>query len=616
MSQTTVSLRGKKRTHTCGELRIKNINEKVTLNGWVDRRRDLGGVIFIDLRDRYGKTQVVFAPQHNEPVYQIAKQLRSEDVIAVVGKVGNRPTGTINQNLLTGEIEVLADDLLILNEAETPPFPIDSEIDTSEELRLKYRYIDLRREPMQRNLQIRHKMAQAVRRYMDGLNFMEIETPFLMKSTPEGARDYLVPSRIHHGKFYALPQSPQTYKQILMVSGFDRYFQIVKCFRDEDLRADRQPEFTQIDIEMSFILEEDIYQMAEGLMKTLFKEVKGIGIETPLRRMSYDEAMTKYGSDKPDLRFELPVENVTEIMRGSEFKIFESNIRSGNLVCGINLKHQVDDSTRRAELSRKQIDEVTEIAKSCGAAGLVHFKVIADSIDSPTAKYFIPEQLKNLREKFTAETGDLILLITQPREKIFQTLGQFRLELGKKFNLIDQNKNSLLWVTEFPLLEWSEDEKRFAAMHHPFTSPKDEDAAKLEEGLKEFKEKKEWSSDNPVGRVHARAYDLVWNGSEIAGGSIRIFHPELQQKMFSCLGISEEDARRKFGFLLEAFKFGAPPHGGIAFGFDRLVMLFTGSKSIRDVIAFPKTSSAMSLMDEAPSEVGQDQLNELHLKVI
>ena len=616
MSQTTISLRGKKRTHTCGELRGNHINEIVTLNGWVDRRRDLGGVIFIDLRDRYGKTQVVFAPQHNESVYQIAKQLRSEDVIAVSGRVEHRPEGTDNPNLPTGEVEVLADDLMILNEAETPPFPIDSEIDTSEDLRLKYRYLDLRREPMQRNLHVRHKMAQAVRRYMDSLNFMEIETPFLMKSTPEGARDYLVPSRIHHGKFYALPQSPQTYKQILMVSGFDRYFQIVKCFRDEDLRADRQPEFTQIDIEMSFILEEDIYRTAEGLVKTLFKEVKEIEIETPLRRMSYDEAMTKYGSDKPDLRFGLQIEDVTDILRGSEFKVFESNIQAGNLVCGINLKHQVDDSTRRAELSRKQIDELTELSKSSGAAGLVHFKVTSDSLDSPASKYFSSEQLKNLREKFSAETGDLILLITQPRNKISQTLGQLRLELGKRFNLIDQNKNSLLWVTEFPLLEWSEDDKRFAAMHHPFTSPKDDDVGKLDEGLEEFKKRGKWMPDNPVSEVRARAYDLVWNGNEIAGGSIRIFQPELQQKMFSCLGISEDEAKKKFGFLLEAFKYGAPPHGGIAFGFDRLVMLFTGSKSIRDVIAFPKTSSAMSLMDEAPSEVSQDQLNELHLKTI
>lgn len=605
----TISLRGKKRTHTCGELRAKNINEVVTLNGWVDGRRDLGGVIFIDLRDRYGKTQVVFAPQHNEAVYQIAKQLRNEDVIAAVGKVERRPEGTVNKSLPTGEIEILGDDLAILNEAETPPFPIEDQIDTSEELRLKYRFLDLRRQQMQDNLQVRHRMAQTVRRYLDSLSFLEIETPFLMKSTPEGARDYLVPSRIHHGKFYALPQSPQTYKQMLMVSGFDRYFQIVKCFRDEDLRADRQPEFTQIDIEMSFVLEEDIYLMAEGLVKMLFKEVKGIEIKTPLPRLSYEEAMTKYGSDKPDLRFGLEIENVTELLKGSQFKVFESGIQGGNLICGINLNG-------KAGVSRKQIDELTDLAKTCGAAGLVYFKVSADSLESPTSKFFSPGQLKGLRDKFSAQTGDLILLVTQSRKQIYATLGQFRLEVARKFDLVDQNKNSLLWVTEFPLFEWSEDEKRFAAMHHPFTSPGEKDVAILDKGLEEFKKKKRWTSENQIGEAHARAYDLVWNGNEIAGGSIRIFQPGLQQKMFSCLGISESEAQKKFGFLLDAFKYGAPPHGGIAFGFDRLVMLFTGSKSIRDVIAFPKTSSAMSLMDEAPSEVSREQLMELHLKVI
>jgi len=615
MSETSVTLsagsagRGKKKTHNCGELRTNSINEIVTLNGWVYRRRDLGGVIFIDLRDRYGKTQIVFAPQHNEAVYQTAKQLRSEDVIAVVGKVEHRPEGTTNTGLPTGEIEVLGDELVILNEAETPPFPIESEIDTSEDLRLKYRFLDLRREPMQHNLFVRHKTAQATRRYLDSLGFIEIETPFLMKSTPEGARDYLVPSRIHRGKFYALPQSPQTYKQILMVSGFDKYFQIVKCFRDEDLRADRQPEFTQIDIEMSFVIEEDIYELAEGLVKTLFKDVKGIDVETPLPRISYDEAITKYGSDKPDLRFGLQIEEVTDILRGSEFKVFESSIQSGNLVCGINLKSQ-------SGLSRKQLDELIELAKSCGAAGLVYFKVAVDSLDSPSSKHFTADQLKHLREKFSASEGDLILLVTQPRNRIFLTLGQLRLELGKKFGLIDPEKNSLLWVTEFPLLEWSDEERRFAAMHHPFTSPREEDIQKLDDGLKEFAQKKRWVPENSISKARARAYDLVWNGNEIAGGSIRIFQPELQRKMFSCLGISEEEAQKKFGYLLEAFKFGAPPHGGIAFGFDRLVMLFVGGKSIRDVIAFPKTSSAMSLMDDAPSEVSREQLIELHLKTI
>ncbi|HEY9164664.1 MAG TPA: aspartate--tRNA ligase [Candidatus Kryptonia bacterium] len=605
----SVSLKGKTRTHTCGELRAANIGKSVTLNGWVDGRRDLGGVIFVDLRDRYGKTQVVFAPQHNQAVYQVAKQLRSEDVIAVVGKIERRPEGTVNKSLPTGEIELIADELVILNEAETPPFPVADDVDTSEELRLKYRFLDLRRELMQKNLLVRHRMAQSVRRYLDSLGFLEIETPFLMRSTPEGARDYLVPSRIHHGKFYALPQSPQTYKQILMVAGFDKYFQIVKCFRDEDLRADRQPEFTQIDIEMSFVLEEDIYKMSEGLVVQLFKEIKGIDIKTPLQRMSYDEAMTKYGSDKPDLRFGLQIENVTEILRGSEFKIFQSAIESGDLVSGMNLKGQ-------GGLSRKQVDELTDTAKSCGAAGLANFKVGADTLDSSISKFFKPEQLKNLREKFSAQNGDMILLVTQSRKQIYTTLGAFRLELGRKFNLIDEKANSLLWVTEFPLLEWSDDDHRFAAMHHPFTSPRDEDVSLLDEGMEEFKKKKRWLPDNAVGRAHARAYDLVWNGNEIAGGSIRIFQQEMQQKMFNCLGITEEEAKKKFGHLLEAFRYGAPPHGGIAFGFDRLAMLFTGSKSIRDVIAFPKTSSAMSLMDEAPSEVSREQLMELHLKII
>ncbi len=605
----SVSLKGKTRTHTCGELRAANIGKSVTLNGWVDGRRDLGGVIFVDLRDRYGKTQVVFAPQHNQAVYQVAKQLRSEDVIAVVGKIERRPEGTVNKSLPTGEIELIADELVILNEAETPPFPVADNVDTSEELRLKYRFLDLRRELMQKNLLVRHRMAQSVRRYLDSLGFLEIETPFLMRSTPEGARDYLVPSRIHHGKFYALPQSPQTYKQILMVAGFDKYFQIVKCFRDEDLRADRQPEFTQIDIEMSFVLEEDIYKMSEGLVVQLFKEIKGIDIKTPLQRMSYDEAMTKYGSDKPDLRFGLQIENVTEILRGSEFKIFQSAIESGDLVSGMNLKGQ-------GGLSRKQVDELTDTAKSCGAAGLANFKVGADTLDSSISKFFKPEQLKNLREKFSAQNGDMILLVTQSRKQIYTTLGAFRLELGRKFNLIDEKANSLLWVTEFPLLEWSDDDHRFAAMHHPFTSPRDEDVSLLDEGMEEFKKKKRWLPDNAVGRAHARAYDLVWNGNEIAGGSIRIFQQEMQQKMFNCLGITEEEAKKKFGHLLEAFRYGAPPHGGIAFGFDRLAMLFTGSKSIRDVIAFPKTSSAMSLMDEAPSEVSREQLMELHLKII
>jgi len=609
MSSTVFSVRGKQRTHTCGELRASHIGSTVTLNGWVDRRRDLGGLIFVDLRDRYGKTQVVFNPQRNEDVYQRAKQLRSEDVISVSGRVERRPAGTENESMPTGEIDILADSLVVLNESETPPFPIESNIDVSEEIRLKYRYLDLRREPMQKNLLVRHKMAQATRRYFDALNFLEIETPFLMKSTPEGARDYLVPSRIHRGKFYALPQSPQTYKQILMVSGFDRYFQIVKCFRDEDLRADRQPEFTQIDVEMSFVVEEDIYQLAEGLMKTLFKEVKGIDIETPFPSLTYDEAIKKYGSDKPDLRFGMEIFDVTEEVKGSSFRIFQDSVKNGGLVCGLNLK-------ALSSISRKQLEELSDLAKGCGATGLVHFKATENSLESSTSKFFTPEQLQQIRQKSNASNGDLILLITQSKENIYSILGQLRLEIGKKFDLIDRNKDVLLWVTKFPLFEWSEDENRFTAMHHPFTSPGEEDIHLLYEGLNEFAKYKKWSRENPLSKVKARAYDLVWNGNEIAGGSIRIFHPELQNTMFKCLGISSEDAEKKFGFLLEAFKYGAPPHGGIAFGFDRLVVLFTGSKSIRDVIAFPKTSSAVSLMDEAPSEVSFEQLEELHIRIV
>lgn len=609
MSSTVFSIRGKQRTHTCGELRASHIGSMVTLNGWVDKRRDLGGLIFVDIRDRYGKTQVVFNPQRNEEVYQKAKQLRSEDVISVSGRVERRPDGTENENMPTGEIDILADALVLLNESETPPFPIESDIDVSEEIRLKYRYLDLRREPMQRNLIIRHKMAQATRRYFDALNFLEIETPFLMKSTPEGARDYLVPSRIHRGKFYALPQSPQTYKQILMVSGFDRYFQIVKCFRDEDLRADRQPEFTQIDVEMSFVVEEDIYQLAEGLMKTLFKEVKGVDIETPFPRLTYDEAIRKYGSDKPDLRFDLEIFDVTEEVKGSSFRVFEDSVQRGWKVCGLNLKGF-------SSISRKQIDELSDLAKICGASGLVHFKTTLSSLESSTARFFTSKQLQLILEKSRASNGDLILLVTQPEETIYSVLGQLRLEIGKKYGLIDHSKDSLLWVTKFPLFEWSEDENRFTAMHHPFTSPTEEDIHLLYDGLNQFEQSKKWTRENPLRSIKARAYDLVWNGNEIAGGSIRIFHPELQATMFKCLGISNQDAIKKFGFLLEAFKYGAPPHGGIAFGFDRLAVLFTGSKSIRDVIAFPKTSSAVSLMDEAPSEVSFEQLEELHIRIV
>jgi aspartyl-tRNA synthetase len=583
----------KKRTHTCGELRASDVGKIVTLNGWVDRRRDLGGLIFIDLRDRYGKTQVVFSPQHNDQAYQIAKELKSEFVISVTGKVEKRPKGAENPSLPTGEIDVLADEVQILSKSETPPFLIEDDINVSEELRLKYRYLDLRRPIMQSNLITRHRMAQVVRRYFDENGFIEIETSFLVKSTPEGARDFLVPSRLHPGKFYALPQSPQLYKQILMVAGFDRYFQIVRCFRDEDLRADRQPEFTQIDVEMSFVTEEDVFNIVEGLIFRLMKEIKGIEIQLPFPRIPYVEAIEKYGTDKPDLRFDLEIVNATDIFKTTEFKVFREAIENGGVICGLNLPGC-------ANFSRKQIDELTNFVKDLGAGGLVHFKVENGEVESPVAKYFTKISLQKLRERMNSWDGDLMILISDQPQKVYSILGSLRLEMGRRLNLIDEEQFKFAWIVDFPLLEWDEEENRWVSVHHPFTSPKLEDLHLL---------------DLDLGKVRARAYDLVLNGNEIAGGSIRIHDAELQRKIFKLLGISDEEARKKFGFLLEAFKYGAPPHGGIAFGFDRLVMLFTGMKSIRDVIAFPKTSSALSLMDEAPSEVDPKQLDELHIQV-
>jgi len=583
----------KKRTHTCGELRASDVGKSVTLNGWVDRRRDLGGLIFIDLRDRYGKTQVVFSPQHNDQAYQIAKELKSEFVISVTGKVERRPKGAENPSLPTGEIDVLADEVQILSKSETPPFLIEDDINVSEELRLKYRYLDLRRPIMQLNLITRHRMAQVVRRYFDENGFIEIETSFLVKSTPEGARDFLVPSRLHPGKFYALPQSPQLYKQILMVAGFDRYFQIVRCFRDEDLRADRQPEFTQIDVEMSFVTEEDVFNIVEGLIFRLMKEIKGIEIQLPFPRIPYVEAIEKYGTDKPDLRFDLEIVNATDIFKTTEFKVFREAIENGGVICGLNLPGC-------ANFSRKQIDELANFVKDLGAGGLVHFKVENGEVESPVAKYFTKISLQKLKERMNSRDGDLMILISDQSQKVYSILGSLRLEMGRRLNLIDEEQFKFAWIVDFPLLEWDEEENRWVSVHHPFTSPKLEDLHLL---------------DSDPGKVRARAYDLVLNGNEIAGGSIRIHDAELQRKIFKLLGITDEEARKKFGFLLEAFKYGAPPHGGIAFGFDRLVMLFTGMKSIRDVIAFPKTSSALSLMDEAPSEVDPKQLDELHIQV-
>jgi len=590
-----LSIKLKIRTHTCGELREQNVSEKVTLQGWVDRRRDLGGLIFIWLRDRYGITQVVFEPDINKTSYESAKKLRNEFVISVEGTVRKRPGDAVNEELETGKIDVLAEQLIILNEAETPPFAIKDETDAFEDLRLKYRYLDLRRPVLQNVLLLRHKVYQIVRKYFDENNFIEVETPMLMKSTPEGARDYLVPSRVHKGKFYALPQSPQQYKQLLMVSGFDRYFQIVKCFRDEDLRADRQPEFTQIDVEMSFVTREEIFSVVERLMKILFKEIWNIDLEVPLRRLSYEEAMTKYGSDKPDLRFNLELHTLNKIFIKSEFKVFREPIDTNGLVTGIV-------APGCATFSRNQIDGLTNFIKSLGAKGLVWFKVNENGVDSPTTKFLNDDEKKNLVSELKAKPNDLILILAGERIPTLNQMGSLRLELAKRLELIKQGvQPSLLWVTDFPLFEYDEETKRYYAMHHPFTSPKLEDIELLEK---------------EPGKIKAQAYDLVLNGNEIAGGSIRIHNSDLQSRMFKALGISDEEAKQKFGFLINAFKYGAPPHGGIAFGFDRMVMLFAGVDSIRDTIAFPKTASAMSLMDECPSSVSEEQLKELNIKLL
>lgn len=583
-----------KRTHTCGELRESNIGANVILNGWVANRRDLGGVIFIELRDRYGITQVVFEPSYNSVAHEHAKKLRSEFVISIEGKVRKRPEGTENPDLITGQIDVMVDKLIILNQADTPPFPIDDNVDASEDIRLKYRYLDLRRSEVQKNLLLRHKMYQITRKYFDSNGFVEIETPVLMKSTPEGARDFLVPSRLHKGKFYALPQSPQQYKQLLMVSGFDRYFQIVKCFRDEDLRADRQPEFTQIDVEMSFVDVEDVFEIVEGLMKVFFKEISNYDLQLPIPRLSFDEAMEKYGSDKPDLRFGLEMVTLNDVFAKSEFRVFKDSIEQDGIITGLLAKGCGD-------YTRNQLDVLTDFVKKLGAGGLIWMRVKENELDAPIAKFLSEEEKKNLVNKLNAQTGDLLFILTGKKLKTLSIMGGLRLEMARRMNLIDPNsKPSLLWVTEFPLFEWDEETKRFYAMHHPFTSPRIEDIQLME---------------TDPGKVKARAYDLVLNGNEIAGGSIRIHDSKLQAQMFKILGIEEEEAKEKFGFLMNAFKYGAPPHGGIAFGFDRLVMLFAGKSSIRDVIAFPKTSSGLSLMDDSPSHVDEAQLTELHVKI-
>ncbi|KAA3611276.1 MAG: aspartate--tRNA ligase [Calditrichaeota bacterium] len=582
------------RTHTCGELSAENLNQSVTLSGWVKRRRDHGGLIFIDLRDQYGITQVVFNPKINGEAYEVAKSIRNEFVIKITGIVESRPQDAENTNLTTGDIEIASTDLEILNTSQTTPFEIDDNINVNEEIRLKYRYLDLRRDKLHKDIQVRSKISYLVRNYLVESGFCEIETPILMKSTPEGARDFLVPSRNFAGKFYALPQSPQTYKQLLMISGFDKYFQIVKCFRDEDLRKDRQPEFTQIDIELSFVDENDVIDVASRLTQTLFKEILNIDIEMPIKRMGYTEAFETYGSDKPDLRFGLKINRLNEIFQNTDFNAFANVVgNNGEIAC---LK--IENGQR---FSRKQIDNLITDAKKFGAKGLAFFRYTEGEISTGIAKFLKDVEKQKLIAKLNLQEDDLVLIVADNYQTTFDVLGQIRLNLAEQLDMIDKSKYDLLWITDFPLLEYDSEEQRYVARHHPFTSPVKNDILNLE---------------TTPEKVKARAYDLVLNGNEIAGGSIRIHDTDLQQKMFKTLGISKKEAESKFGFLLDALKYGAPPHGGIAFGLDRLVTVLTGNDSIRDVIAFPKTNSGLSLMDMAPSEVDNKQLLDLSIKTI
>ncbi|MCY7778579.1 aspartate--tRNA ligase [Bacillus haynesii] len=583
------------RTYYCGEITEKAIGESVVLKGWVQKRRDLGGLIFIDLRDRTGIVQVVFNPDVSKAALETAESIRSEYVLDITGKVVAREEATVNPNLKTGRIEIQAESVEVLSAAKTPPFAIsDQAAEVSEDIRLKHRYLDLRRPEMFNSLKMRHNVTKAVRRFLDDNGFLDIETPVLTKSTPEGARDYLVPSRVHEGEFYALPQSPQIFKQLLMVSGFDRYYQIARCFRDEDLRADRQPEFTQIDIEMSFMSQEDIMKLSEEMMAHVMRETHGIEISLPLPRMSYEDAMNRYGSDKPDTRFGMLLTDVSEAVKDSDFKVFASAVASGGAVKAINVKGAA------ANYSRKDIDALGEFAANYGAKGLAWLKTEADGLKGPIAKFFAGEKQEALVQALDAAVGDLLLFVADKLEVANDALGALRLKLGKELNLIDESLFNFLWVVDWPLLEYDAEEGRYYAAHHPFTMPVREDLKLIETNPQDMK---------------AQAYDLVLNGYELGGGSIRIFEKDVQEKMFGLLGFSEGEAKEQFGFLLEAFEYGAPPHGGIALGLDRLVMLLSGRTNLRDTIAFPKTASASCLMTEAPSEVDNAQLDELHLEI-
>ena len=588
------SMKGLHRTHRCTEVSNANIGEKVTVMGWVQKRRNLGSLIFIDLRDRSGILQLVFdEPKVGSEGFAKAGTLRSEFVIAVTGTVQKR-AAAVNESLKTGDIEVIAEDIRVLSESETPPFPIEENSQTKEELRLRYRYLDLRRPDIQKNIMMKSKVSMLLRKFMEKEGFLEIETPMLTKSTPEGARDYLVPSRVHPGSFYALPQSPQLFKQLLMCSGYDRYFQIARCFRDEDLRADRQPEFTQADMELSFVDVDDVIEVNERLLQYVFKEAIGIDVQLPIQRMTWQEAMDRFGSDKPDTRFGMELVNVSDVVKGCGFGVFTGALENGGSVRGIIAKGQ-------GSMPRKKIDKLVEFAKGYGAKGLAYLAVNEDgTYKSSFAKFMTEEELKALVEKMEGQPGDLLLFAADKNKVVWDVLGALRLEIGRELGLMDKNKYNFLWVTEFPLLEWSDEENRFMAMHHPFTMPMEEDWDKI---------------DSDPGAVRAKAYDIVLNGTEMGGGSVRIHQDDIQEKMFEVLGFTKERAHEQFGFLLDAFKYGVPPHAGLAYGLDRMVMLMLQCDSIRDVIAFPKVKDASCLMTEAPNVVDEKQLEELCIKV-